>query len=56
MSGLEGLDRNELFSISSNVKMRGHEIKLMKATFEQVKGDCSSSNRKQTCGTPPKAF
>lgn len=40
----------------SNVKMRGHEIKPVKATFEQAKGNCSSSNSKQTRGTPPKAF
>lgn len=37
MSGLKSLDRNGLFSISSNVKMRGHEIKPVKATFEQEK-------------------
>lgn len=52
MSGLEGLERKGLF----NARMRGHEIKPVKATFEQAKGGCSSSNRKQTCGTPPKAF
>lgn len=46
MSGLEGLERKRLFSIPSNVKMRGHEIKPVKATFEQAKGDCSSSHRK----------
>lgn len=56
MGGLKVLDRNGLFSISSDVNMRGHGIKPVKATFEQAKGSCSSSNRKQTCGTPPKAF
>lgn len=56
VGGLKGWDRNGLFSISSNVNMRGHGIKPVKATFEQAKGSCSSSNRKQTCGTPPKAF
>lgn len=46
MSGLEGLERKRLFSVPSNVKMRGHGIKPVKATFEQAKGDCSSSHRK----------
>lgn len=38
MSALKGLDRNGLFIISSNVNMRGHEIKPVKSTLEQAKG------------------